>query len=309
MKYGKSVLVWKGVLNCFGGDISHTIDFLKMMGVEMVILKIGDAAGNHSSSYPNMLMAVSMFKKAGIRVAIWHYVYGGAYKTTLGVTKYDWHSPEQEAAFAVYWIGLLDPEIYVIDAEYQYTLGFDSVQRILRPSSRAGRFMAGLKDVKCKVALSSYRYPKLHQDFPFETFLNSGRGCDLHMPQVYWGDYSDAGSLELERSIVQLKPYKNIPFLPIGRAYIGDGHSNRATLASQILNFGREAIAQDTEGISFWVLDQIIKYDPGNWQTAISAIPIKSGASDPVEPTPELTLSELNKKVNDLEAKLLAHIG
>ena len=310
MKFGKMCFIWKGQKAVYGGDLGKAIALCRALGLSRVALKIGDAAGDHSHSYDDMEMAAASFRRAGIEVDVWHYVYGGAYKTLLG-EKFDGQTPEQEALFARYWVERLNPGIYIIDAEKEYKYGWNSKSRVNQPASRAGRFMAALGDVKCKVALSSFRYPSLHTEFPFLTFIKTGHGCDMHMPQVYWGDYADAGAREFERSRKELKAVADLPIFPVGRAYLGDGHGNAKTIGAQLAGFGDAVKAAGCPGVTFWVMDHLAQYDPGDWAQAISMMDF--GVDAPVVPVPQpepepepvaLTLEGLNTRMAGFEKRL-----
>ena len=251
----------------------------------MSLLKIGDHTSSHSRSYVDMDAAIKKFRGAGIEVGFWHYVYGGMWSDANGDEYYTLPSPDAEAAFAKTWIEKYSPIMYVIDAEKEYKLGLSSSNRVVHPASRAGRFMVGLQGVKCPIALSSYRYPSLHREFPFATFMNTARGCDIHMPQVYWGDYTNAGVIELTRSYKELMIISVKEFVPVGRAYLGDGHGVYSTIGTQIAGFGEKAIALGNVGVNFWSLDAIAQYDvKGSWSAAIKGIP--GNVQPPVEEPP-----------------------
>ncbi len=85
-------------------------------------------------------------------------------------------------------------------------------------SRYAGNIRSSLPDVA--LALSSYRFPQLHMDFPFAPFLNV---CDFNVPQVYWEQATNPIK-QLDKCIQQYRAfnngvYKDLPIIPAGAAY------------------------------------------------------------------------------------------
>ncbi len=101
----------------------------------------------------------------------------------------------------------LDLDGFVVDAEIEYKEKGRAVA--------ARRYMeavrSGLGDMQ--IALSTFRFPRLHHELPFEEFLNY---CDFSMPQVYHEKASNVEE-QLEKSVEQylnLKPARPV-FLPL----------------------------------------------------------------------------------------------
>lgn len=272
------MFLWKAQ-NCADGEIAGIVAACKALGLRWVALKMGDAAYGHTSSFVNMLAAVKAFQAAGIRVFLWHYVYGGIWYDKNNVAHTDGTPPEQEATFALRQIAELKPDGYIIDAEREWK-GFDA-------ANRAKRFMNTLGYLSIPTALTSYRFPSMHREFPFYEFA---KRCDAHMPQVYWQTPSSTrGPVhELVRSVNELKAIIDMPFSPIGRAYIGDGHPN--PLPSEITDFAAKAIELGCDGISFWALDYLYLHQGGAERAAAIAEIAQvwpGGGGVPPAPEPE----------------------
>lgn len=277
----KSIFIWQGKTS-FNSDLGLIAGQLKYLGVDRILIKIGDATNGHSRSFPDMKLAVDSFRAMMPSVEIWgwHYVYGGAYIDSLKRQRFDGHSPESEALFAISEVNRLRLDGYCIDAELEYKLGHNSSNRAIQPASRAGRFIRVLKPLgrSVPISLSSYRYPSYHPEFPWKTFLSEGV-VTIHMPQVYWGNYEGAPQAELQRSLSELRKLADLPFHPVGRSYIGDGHSGERpkgidVISKEIRQFISAAKMHQVDGVSFWVLDTLNnpnhKYGR-NWAAVIAA--------------------------------------
>jgi hypothetical protein len=143
-----------------------------------------------------------------------------------------------------------------------------------------------LRNFGVPVALSAYRFPNYHPEFPWYEFAS---GCNYHMPQVYWQPPSKVNGpvVELEQSIQQLNRIKVLPIVPIGRAYIGDGHAKPT--ADEISQFAKRAKELGVPGMSFWALDFLYTHEGGSsWADAIAQA--WGGADAPVTPPVDPTL-------------------
>jgi hypothetical protein len=206
---------------------AQTIAFTaRSAGLSHVLVKIADGV----RSFPYMQIdptkpVVDVLKSAGIHVWGWQYVYG--------------QHPEREADIAIRRCLELGVDGFVVNAEVEYKN---------RPG-QAGHYMrrlrAGLRDLP--IGLSSYRFPNLHREFPFNRFLEH---CDLNLPQVYWMRATNSGA-QLRESIRQFRQASLVqrPIIPTGAAF--QEHGWRPT-ANQILEFMITA-QQTCEGCNFWV--------------------------------------------------------
>lgn len=260
--FGKGIYVWQSK-SIFNSSIGELINYIAYLKLDHIMLKIGDAANNGSRSYSDMKSVVDTIRShfPTLKILGWHYIYCGAWLDKLGRIRYDnIASPEAEANFAKAQIKNLGLDGYVIDAERELKFGFGDNDRTKNPVFRALRFMGTLKGIGVPVALASYRFPNYHRDFPWESFLDNDL-MKYHMPQVYWGNYEHASIQELTNSIRQLKALKDLPFIPTGRAYIGDGHPNPKP--SEIYEFTKLARDLDLAGVNYWAMDFLLTHPNG----------------------------------------------
>jgi hypothetical protein len=178
--------------------------------------------------------------KYNIKTWGWHYVYGDL--------------PIKEAAAAIRQIRKIPLEGYIIDAESEYK-GKYTACRV---------FMNELRNAfpTLPMGLSSYRYPKYHNDLPWTDFLSK---CDLNMPQVYWEQLRNPGE-QLERSLNEFKssvsPFR--PIVPTGSAYSANGWYPEP---AEITEFMSKAVALGLSGVNFWSWDYCRRYLPILWDT------------------------------------------
>ena len=100
------------------------------------------------------------------------------------------------------------------------------------------------------MALSSFRYPKYHNDLPWTDFLSK---CDLNMPQVYWEQLRNPGE-QLEKSLNEFKTFVSPfrPLVPTGSAYGANGWYPKP---AEITEFMNKAVALGLSGVNFWSWD------------------------------------------------------
>lgn len=164
---GKGFFIWQ-IPRCDGGVPSVIAAEAVKAGLSHVLIKIADGPNwsynvDKETGIDLIPPVVSELRKAGIEVWGWHYILG--------------RDPIGEARLAVSRTRALGMDGYVIDAEVEFkSRGKDEAAR---------RFMevlrTGLPDLP--IALSTYRYPRVHPEFPYNEFLVD---CDYAMPQVYF---------------------------------------------------------------------------------------------------------------------------
>ncbi len=236
---GKGILIWQGK-NWGDKTPQAAAQACQELRLSWVGLKIGDDASTRYASYPDMPAAVRVFRAAGLFVWGWHYVYGGVRIRKDGTAYRYGPSPEQEAAFAVQQVADLGLDGYIMDPEKEY--------KVLDPARRAVLFTKGLTPMRVPVGLCSYRFPRLHPEFPWAEFVAA---ADVHMPQVYWGP--GRAVPDLDQSATELLLKRKLPVVPVGRAYIGDGHPGPAP--AEVGAFMQRAMDRGCPGVSFWALD------------------------------------------------------
>lgn len=236
---GKGILIWQGK-NWGDKTPQAAVQACQELRLSWVGLKIGDDASPKYASYADMPAAVRVFRAAGFSVWGWHYVYGGVRIRKDGTAYRYGPSPEQEAAFAVQQVADLGLDGYIMDPEKEY--------KVLDPARRAVLFTNGLMRMRGPIALCSYRFPRLHPEFPWTEFVAA---ADVHMPQVYWGP--GRAVPDLDQSATELLLKRKLDFVPVGRAYIGDGHPGPTP--QEVEAFMQRASDRGYPGFSLWALD------------------------------------------------------
>ncbi len=215
---GKGYFLWQ-IPKCDGGDPARIAARSAAARLTHVLIKIADGANwvyNYDPArkidfIPPVARAL---RDVGIQVWGWHYVRGD--------------DPVGEARLAVQRMRALGLDGYVIDAEGEYKQS--------GKKAAAQRFMQELRAglPRLPIGLSSYRFPQLHPQLPYSTFLER---CDFAMPQVYF-EYSHDPEEQLERCVAQyqaLRPAR--PLVVTGPTY--SRNAWRPT-ADEVLRFLRK---------------------------------------------------------------------
>jgi len=196
---GKGFWIWK-IPNCENGNASYITANAVAAKLTHVMIKIADGVALSNYDAVNKIdyiaPVVSALKSRGIQVWGWHYIYG--------------NDPLQEARLAAQRTLQNNLDGYIIDAEIEY--------KAAGKSTAAKTFMTELRKYipSHPVALSTYRFPSYHMEFPFNSFLEK---CDLSMPQVYWEEAHNP-DVQLTRCVTEYKT-KVIqrPIIPTGPTY------------------------------------------------------------------------------------------
>ncbi len=228
---------------CEGGDAAAIVAAAKEAGLSHVIVKIAEreqVSGINSAGTDDTAPVVQALHAAGIDVWGWHHVCGD--------------NPSGEAKTAVQRTQSLGLKGYVVNAEAEYE----------RPGREAAarHFISALRSsLTVPIALSSFRFPNYHPDFPWTAFLE---GCDIHMPKVFWEQAYNAGE-QLRESKRQCDALPNArPYVPSGAAYITSGW---APLPADTVEFLDTAQSLELPAVNFFQWDQCRKYLPNNWTT------------------------------------------
>jgi hypothetical protein len=133
----------------------------------------------------------------------------------------------------------------VIDAEEEY-------KRVGTDVFALG-LVTGLKvEIDKPIGYSTYRYPSVHQDFPFAAF---DEVCDFRSPQVYWeGAHNPA--YQLERSYNEYKRMSDKPYYPVGAAYEEHGWHPEP---DDVDAFDEKAHELGLKSISWWRWDEALR--------------------------------------------------
>lgn len=197
---GKGYFMWQ-IPYCDGGDPAAIAKAAREAQLSHVLIKIADGASwIYNYDYERKIDFIPPVRDAllaeGIQVWGWQYVRG--------------NDPMGEARMAVQRMNDLQLDGFVVDAEIEYKdKGKDVAARKYMEAIRAG-----LGDMP--IALSTFRFPRLHHEIPFEEFLSY---CDFSMPQVYF-EKSTKVEEQLEKSVEQylnLRPAR--PLVVTGPSY------------------------------------------------------------------------------------------
>lgn len=218
----KGMWIWN-LDRCEGGDPGKIVKAAQAAGLGHVIIKIADGVYEFNREISRVVKAL---QAAGITVWGWQYIYG--------------YNVEREARVAVERIKETGVTGFVVNAEVEYK----------RPgmATNARAYMAGLRaglGNLFPLALSTYRYPKRHPEFPYQEFLSR---CDVAMPQVYWLEAHNPGA-QLRESLRQYQEITALPVIPTGAAW---RHGKWEATPADVLEFLRTAEQLELGAVNFW---------------------------------------------------------
>ena len=235
---GKGIYAWV-LSNCERGNMTRVVDQLKEAQMTHVIPKIADGVVDDSNGNNLYLKTlVDLCHKNDIQVLGYHYIYG--------------RNPIGEARSAIRELEKLPYDGFVINAEHEY--------RDMQNGATAARTYCDYirqKYPNLPFALSTYRYPSLHRNFPYNAFLSY---CQYNMPQVYWAKASGMAAHQLSRCISEYQNYVNVPMIPTGAAYQEWGWV--ATPQDQE-DFINAAIQNKLVGCNWWEYRHAFHINPG----------------------------------------------
>lgn len=269
---GKGFFIWK-VPNCENGDASSITTQAVNNKFTHVLIKIADgiALSNYDTvkNIDYIAPVAAALRARGIQVWGWHYVYGD--------------DPLHEARLASQRMSALNLNGYVIDAEIEYKQpGKDAA---------AKSFMTELRKFlpSTPVALSTYRYPSYHMEFPFNSFLNK---CDYTMPQVYW-EQAHNPDAQLLRCIQEYKTLVTPrPLIPTGPTY----RAGTWSPSSKDINlFMKTAVSQNLAAVNFFSWDECRRDLNALWTTIGSY----TWPAPTVADFPDLYIAALNTRNPD----------
>lgn len=246
---GKGFYLWQ-IRRSEAGSASAIANVAAQAGLSHVLIKIADGTNPYnldSFTGADLVPPVAKaLRERGISPWGWHYVYG--------------YEPEGEAQIAVNRMQTLGLDGYVIDAETQYEqAGRDAAARLFMSQLRAGL-------PNTPVALSSYRFPTIHPNLPWQAFLEK---CDYNMPQVYWVEAHNAGDqlIRCVREFQSVNPVR--PIIPTGSAYLQGTWQPTVADINQFLQTARNL---NLSAANFWEWAHTRQYLPELWN-AVSAFP------------------------------------
>lgn len=260
---GKGFYIWQ-IPRCEGGNAQAIANAAVAAGLSHVLIKIADGTTTYNvvSGVDLVPPVVAALRARGVSPLGWHYVYG--------------YDPEGEADIAIQRLNQLGLDMYVVDAEAEYKQPGREVA--------AHVFMQRLRAAlpSFPMALSTYRFPTYHPEFPFEAFLTY---VDTNMPQVYWVLAHNPGEqlIRCVREYEAIQPFR--PIIPTGSAYIqGDWRPTPA----DIIEFLQTAQTLNLSAANFWEWGHTRLYAPELWDT-VAAYDWPPGGS-----TEDITIRYIN---------------
>jgi hypothetical protein len=240
---------------CEGGDPASILAAAQAAGLSHVIFKIAD--GTQPFGGEVTLSVVQALHDAGIAAWGWHLIHGA--------------NPMREAAIAIERARALGIDGYVIVAEDEYN----------RPGTSAAprQFMSAVRAaLKVPIALSSYRFPNFHPEFPWSGFLEF---CDLHMPRIAWEQtHNTAAQIHESRRQSDALPNSR-PFVPTAMLSTAFGWVPSVHEVNEFLNTAR---ALGLPAVNFFNWDACRRASPQLWD-AIAAfawpLPVKESRPTP----------------------------
>jgi hypothetical protein len=266
---GKGIIIWKASA-CEHGNTQAIVRKVQAAGLSHVVLKVADGVKPYNESHAPGL--ASALKAVGIEVWGWQYVYGDA--------------PSEEAEAAIHTARQLRLDGFVVNAEREYD-GKTGAAGVYM-----GRVASGLAGTP--LALTSFRFPEYHPDFPWAEFLSH---CTLNMPQILWVN-SHNPTQQLEQSISQFQRiYPVVPIVPTGAAYEDGGWRPSS---AELVEFMTAARQCGLDGFNLWNWDYAGSPQGGELWQAVRDFDW-AGRGAPKDPVEEL-FQALNR--SDIDAIL-----
>ena len=260
---GKGIYIWQ-FRRSDGGNLTAIVDNLKKAGMTHVIPKIADGIlGNINESAAYLPNFTHLCHQAGIQVIPYHFVYG--------------RDPVNEAITVIRELKKQNYDGLVINAEVAYRDSYN-------PGYSARVYCDALKKElpDLPLALSTFRYPSLHRNFPFRVFLEY---CDYNMPQVYWMQANGTVPQQLARTLEEYKAYPPVPMIPTGAAFKEHGWS---AIPQDQKIFVDEVKKHGLAGCNWWEYYEAFNLQPQLGQAIVEAkwdvetLPIEGPQPEPV---------------------------
>ena len=282
---GKSIFSWN-IPAVGGGDPETFVKFLLENNFEGVCLKAANGSSIQTvsrwSPWPlwgeNIRMdMVEAIKGAGLKLYLWHFLYG--------------RDPAGELSVALSQTSRFEPDGYIWDAESRFDEKVNAVGTARYLTRGFKKFFPQIEQALCWWALPLS--PKGSEWHPIKVANAFQETVDLAMPMMYWqGKGAVAARTYLHRSLDIYAKFWNKPIVPVGRAYNGDGGYADApgiTAFAQEVMMLHEGVAA-IPGISWWVTDKAVKRP--TWLAALQRTETFDTV-DPVQLSPEEMLDRL----------------
>ena len=287
---GLGGMVWR-LRNWQNGDPLFQAAQCIKYGLDWISIKIiNGTARRWERDLPNqnadlMKATVEELVKNDITVIGWGWLYGFQPEAEADATR---ALMEEYSQFGM-------TKIYLIDAEKEYNK--------VGMRDEAIRYSARLDaDTEMEQMLCSYRFPLTYQPaFPVREFMHI---CEAASPQVYFiGDTRpNGGALQLERSFLQYKGIKDVPFIGIAPTYLAAGPW-RAT-KEQLVNFYNKAIELGNPAVGIWDLPQATDAQ----LDAFLEIDWPNGDDvPPPDPDLEIQIAKMDLRIKKIQLQIKQH--
>lgn len=239
---GKGYFIWR-IWACENGDVNVIANLAQQARFSHILIKVADGTYSYNI-YNNVDLVpplIQALKHKGIQCWGWHYLYGD--------------DPVGEANMAIQRISQLGLDGYALDVEGEFEQSGKNVA--------ARNFMNRLRNAypKLPIALCSFRFPSLHPQVPWSTFLQQ---CDYNMPQVYWEQAHNPAE-QLTRCVQEFQALSPVrPIIPVGAAYRSGSWS---ASPAEVLEFLLAAQSLNLSAANFWEWVNTRKYLPEVWNT------------------------------------------
>ena len=282
---GKSIFSWN-IPAVGGGDPEAFVKFLLENNFEGVCLKGANGAFVQKikrwSPWPlwgeNIrIELVEAIKGAGLKLYLWHFVYG--------------RDPAGELNVAISQTSRFEPDGYIWDVETAFDTRIGAVGNARYLARGFKQFFPQLEQALCWWALPLS--PRGGEWHPIKVANAFQETVDLAMPMMYWqGKGATAAKSYLHRSLNIYSTFWKKPIIPVGRVYNGDGGYADA---AGIIAFADEVMTlsegqSEIPGISWWVTDKAVT-NPA-WLAALRATEMFNTV-EPIKLTPEEMLDRL----------------
>lgn len=240
---GKGYYIWM-VKQCENGNPDRIASLAKESNLSHVLIKIADGVFpyniNSDTGEDEVKPVVKKLHEQGIAVWGWHFIYG--------------KKPKLEADSVAIRTQELGIDGFVVNAEKAYEdSGNDKAAEVYMKVLREK-----LGDMP--IALSSFRYPEYHPNFPWSAFLEY---CDYCMPQVYWVQSHNNAGEQLMRCMEQyekITPFR--PIIPTGPTFKEGGW---VPYKDEIVEFFETSKKLGLPAVNFWYWDGARRYLPKFW--------------------------------------------
>lgn len=291
MMQGTGFYIWnlKDVL-----PIERMINALKRANATWVSIKVADGInkwnridldGKWTGNDQGLLQIIAALKKEGIHVGGWQYIYP---LPTL--------SPGAQAGIIGERVQKLGLQHLLIDAEHDAHVGAywkwlaDGTLNPERGKS-ANTYMIQIRGagvpLSMPCALSSYRYPKYHKEFPFKNFVNDN-SSNFIAQQLYWigshNPYYQLGESIRQYNELVRAGLPPLPFVPMGSAF---KQGTWEPTAKDLEDFIQGAKDMGCTAWGFWSLDRHA-IDRPEWLDAIAGKATTPPPAPPPPSTPDM---------------------